>query len=165
MKVLLAISDRLFGDAIVRFASKHNWSEGSELKLIRVVTPLERQGGYSEEDKKVIFDEEMRLADKLLSQLKTSLMKAQPDLYITYEVMVGSPSHEILNCARNWPADMILLGSHGRDGLEKLLLGSVSHYVASHAPCSFCIVRVSDSDVLDFELEEEDIPEEMRIFS
>ena len=164
MNVLLAVSDRLFGDALVRFASNHNWEAGTEFKLVCVVAPLQKQFGHSDEDKKIFFDEEMTMADKLLSQLKAALLKALPDAYITYEVLVGSPAHEILECARNWPAQMILLGSHGRGGLEKLLLGSVSHYVASHSPCSFCIVRVSNSDVLDFELEEEDIPVEMRMF-
>lgn len=162
MNVLLAISDRLFGDAIVRFAANHKWDAGTEFKLLTVVAALQRQPGHSDEDKKIFFDEEMKLADRQLSQLKSVLMKALPDAYITYEVLVGSPSHEILECAKNWPAQFILLGSHGREGLEKMLLGSVSHYVACHAPCSFSIVRVANSDVLDFELQEEDIPVEMR---
>ena len=165
MNVLLAVSDRLFGDALVRFASNHNWEAGSQFKLICVVAPLQKQFGHSDDDKKVSFDEEMTMADKLLSQLKTALQKALPGAAITYEVLVGSPSHEILECAGKWPAGMIVLGSHGRGGLEKLLIGSVSHFVASHSACSFGIVRVSNSDVLDFELEEEDIPAEMRMFS
>jgi nucleotide-binding universal stress UspA family protein len=43
--------------------------------------------------------------------------------------------------AAEWPADTIVLGSHGRKGLERLLLGSVSYNLVRHAPCSVEVVR------------------------
>lgn len=162
MKVLLAISDKLFGDGIVRFAASHNWPAGTEFKFISVVSPISLQPGRSIEEKKALFDHEEKQADKLLSQQKTAFLKIQPDAYITYEVLVGHTAKEILECARNWPASMIVMGSHGRQGLERAFLGSVSFYVASHAPCSVSIVRVSECDMLDIELDESDIPEEMK---
>ncbi len=164
MKVLVAVSDRYFADAIARFAEAHNWSENTEFKLISVVTPLKSQPGKSDEAKRLLFESESLEADKLLSKVKTRLLKERPDLYITYEVLIGSPGKEILSCARDWSASMILMGTHGRRGLERAFLGSVSFFVASHAPCSFTFVRLTESDALDFDLEEEDIPEEMRSF-
>jgi universal stress protein A len=38
-------------------------------------------------------------------------------------------------------ADLLVVGSHGRSGLSRLVLGSVASYVASHAPCSVLIVK------------------------
>jgi nucleotide-binding universal stress UspA family protein len=47
----------------------------------------------------------------------------------------------ILDEAERWDADLIVLGSHGYNGWQRFLLGSVSHAVATHAHCSVEIVR------------------------
>lgn len=43
--------------------------------------------------------------------------------------------------AKTWPADLVIVGSHGRKGLGEMLLGSVSNYVMHHAPCSVLVVH------------------------
>jgi nucleotide-binding universal stress UspA family protein len=52
----------------------------------------------------------------------------------------GDPRETIVDCAREWHADLIVVGSNGKKGFERLL-GSVSDSVARHAPCSVEIVR------------------------
>lgn len=54
---------------------------------------------------------------------------------------VGAPGVVICDFARGWRADLIVVGHRGRSGLTALLLGSVSNYVAQHAPCSVHIVH------------------------
>ncbi len=56
-------------------------------------------------------------------------------------VAVGDPGHAICEVAREKSADLIILGSRDLRGLKKVLLGSVSSYVAGHAPCDVLIVR------------------------
>jgi nucleotide-binding universal stress UspA family protein len=56
---------------------------------------------------------------------------------------VGHAAETIMETAKNWGADLVALGSHGRRGFSRFLLGSVSYAVASHAPCSVEIVRKS----------------------
>ena len=53
----------------------------------------------------------------------------------------GDPRQAILIAARDWRADLVVMGSHGKKGVDRLLLGSVSDSVARHAPCSVEIVR------------------------
>jgi len=53
----------------------------------------------------------------------------------------GSPVDEIIKLAKEENFDMIMLGSHGRRGIDKFMLGSVSQKVASLAPCSVVIVK------------------------
>lgn len=57
----------------------------------------------------------------------------------------GSPGETICEVAKDWEADLILLGSRGRAGLSEWLLGSVSNYVMHHAPCSVLVSRESES--------------------
>ena len=56
----------------------------------------------------------------------------------------GDPRNTIVQCAREWHADLIVLGSHGKKGLDRML-GSVSDSVARHAPCSVEIVRTGST--------------------
>jgi len=59
-------------------------------------------------------------------------------------VLVASPKEIILQEAAEWPADMIVLGSHGSSGLSRFLLGSTSEAVATHATCSVEVIRARD---------------------
>jgi nucleotide-binding universal stress UspA family protein len=56
-------------------------------------------------------------------------------------VPVGEPVESIVATARSWPADLVVIGSHGRDGLNRVLLGSVAEGVTRHAPCPVLVVR------------------------
>jgi nucleotide-binding universal stress UspA family protein len=56
----------------------------------------------------------------------------------------GDAPSAILDAAATWPADLILVGSHGRSGINRFLLGSVSERVVRHAPCSVQVVRLRD---------------------
>ena len=51
------------------------------------------------------------------------------------EVAEGDPVDTIIRRAETWPADLIVMGTHGRTGLERLLLGSVAEKVLRRAPC------------------------------
>jgi nucleotide-binding universal stress UspA family protein len=53
----------------------------------------------------------------------------------------GDPRSVILEEAKEWDADLIVVGSHGYTGIKRLLLGSVAQSVVSHAPCSVEVVR------------------------
>lgn len=53
---------------------------------------------------------------------------------------VGHPATMIDKEARNWPADLIVMGSHGRGGLGRVLLGSVAEHVVRHAPCPVLVI-------------------------
>jgi nucleotide-binding universal stress UspA family protein len=61
---------------------------------------------------------------------------------VTTAVEVGNPKFIVLDAAADWKADLIILGSHGRSGLNRFPMGSVSEAVARHATCSVQIVRI-----------------------
>jgi nucleotide-binding universal stress UspA family protein len=56
-------------------------------------------------------------------------------------VMTGKPADAIIETAKDKSADLIIIGSHGRTGLEKLLMGSVAERVIVLSPCAVLIVK------------------------
>jgi len=56
-------------------------------------------------------------------------------------VLAGDPRQTLLDVAQSERADLIVVGSHGRSGLAKMMLGSVSSHVVTHAPCSVLVVK------------------------
>jgi len=58
-----------------------------------------------------------------------------PSLEVSYCVADGSPASEIVRLARELPADWVVMGTHGRTGLGRLLMGSVAEAVVRRAPC------------------------------
>lgn len=60
---------------------------------------------------------------------------------VTFLVWEGDPGEAIVEAAEAEGADLILVGSHGRGGVGRALLGSVSDYVVRHATCPVLVVR------------------------
>jgi nucleotide-binding universal stress UspA family protein len=87
----------------------------------------------------VLRDEMHRAADTLVADIAERLRAA--GFRTTTEVREGDARHVVLDCAGDWHADLIVLGSHGRRGINRFLLGSVSESVVRHAACSVLIVR------------------------
>lgn len=77
------------------------------------------------------------LADRAASRLRTNF----PGWQITTQTAVGSPRRELIHQADQWKPDLIVLGSHGRSMLGRLVLGSVSQGVLTDARCSVRIAR------------------------
>jgi nucleotide-binding universal stress UspA family protein len=65
-----------------------------------------------------------------------------PDSDVQYDAIANAhPSIEICRIARESKANLIVLGSHGRTGILRRLLGSVAEATVRHAPCSVFVVR------------------------
>jgi nucleotide-binding universal stress UspA family protein len=59
---------------------------------------------------------------------------------------VGEAGKWICQAAKDWNADLIVVGRRGRNGIAEILLGSVSNYIIHHAACSVLIVQGSHQD-------------------
>ncbi len=77
------------------------------------------------------------LAEKAADQLR----KKFPDWKISSVTGMDSPAQGILKAAEKWKAGLIILGSKGHTALNRILMGSVSRKVLTHAPCSVRIAR------------------------
>lgn len=87
-------------------------------------------------------EERERVENCGLNSLR-SLTKEATDVGVKTEFMqqIGDPKHLICQIAKNWNADLIMVGRRGRTGLSELILGSVSNYILHHASCSVLIIQ------------------------
>lgn len=125
-RVLLATDGSETSAAAARALAERPWPEGSEFRVLSVEEPWAlRSSGVSNA-------EAVGSAERLL---------ASAGLKATGAVLKGNAKEVILDEARRWGADLIVVGSHGRRGFRRLLLGSVSEAVAMNAHCSVVVVR------------------------
>jgi nucleotide-binding universal stress UspA family protein len=61
---------------------------------------------------------------------------------VRHVLLEGDPAAEIVHYAREAGIDLIVMGTHGRTGLERLLMGSVAEKVMREAPCSVLVVKL-----------------------
>jgi nucleotide-binding universal stress UspA family protein len=73
------------------------------------------------------------VAQRTAEQLRAAGLKVEVD------VRKGEAAHELIEVARAWAADLIVIGTRGRTGLTRLAFGSVARNVLHHAPCSMLI--------------------------
>ena len=76
-----------------------------------------------------------QIADRALDRLHAGRFDAEAD------VTEGDAGREIVAHAAAWPADTIVMASHGRHGFDRFWIGSVAEYVLRHAPCAVEIIR------------------------
>ncbi len=65
---------------------------------------------------------------------------------LEFVALFGSPAHEIAHYAEESGAGLIVISSHGRTGLTRMLLGSVAEQVVRHAPCPVLVLRKKKND-------------------
>jgi len=59
------------------------------------------------------------------------------------QILPGAPRHEIVRFAREQAVDLIIIGSHGRHGLDRLL-GSTARSILNDAPCDVLAIRIKE---------------------
>jgi nucleotide-binding universal stress UspA family protein len=141
MKLLLAIDGSSFSRPPVRAAVSRPWPAGSVVRVLTVVqTPL------SVPPEAVLAASFTETVEALRRQAEATLQDtretvANSGLPVETSIREGDAGRQIVEEAKEWGADLVLMGSHGRTGLTRVLMGSVAQHVVSHAPCSVEVVR------------------------
>jgi nucleotide-binding universal stress UspA family protein len=118
---------------------------GAEIVFVHVATqaPLWRESLLTAELLGV-FEAQRRWAEDALAK-RAEALKAE-GVTARGVVKVGAPWQEIVRLATDEHADMIVMGTQGRTGLDRLLLGSVAERVVRNAPCPVLTVRPHPDD-------------------
>lgn len=144
-RILLAIDDSRFSEAALRLVIEQVRPKEMEVRVLQVVEPppllvLREMGGYDPAMER-IWEGRTKQAEDLVAKTADTLRSKV--VKVTTAVVQGDPRSKILDAAEKWKAELIVLGSLGRTGLERFLMGSVSESVAHHAHCSVEVARIS----------------------
>lgn len=150
MKILIGVDGSAYSDAALDEVSRRSWPQGSEILVVHAYElPLAPTpevwalpADYYEELDRAIRTQSDTIVETAVQRLRNNLGKT---FAINSKAILGPPKRVILDEAESWNADLIVVGSHGYPTWERLLLGSVSQAVVSHAKCSVEVVRLPKS--------------------
>jgi nucleotide-binding universal stress UspA family protein len=151
MKILVATDGSDCSMAAVRSVAERPWPAGSQTRVISVVPVILAVGAshplppiYLPSDTLETLQNEARdRAEEATASAHEVLREAHLEPAKTEFLPTGDARQVILDEAADWGADLIVLGSHGYHGIDRLMLGSVSESVAMHARCSVEVIRKS----------------------
>ena len=133
--IVLAYDGSKYSNKALQEAIKIAKSSGGSLLILSVVDITDE----FESEAPGLTD---RMTEKLLTLTQKALGKAlTAKIKARIEVHVGDAYEMIVEVAKKKKADIIVMGSHGRTGLTRLLMGSVTSRVIGHAHCSVLVVK------------------------
>jgi nucleotide-binding universal stress UspA family protein len=138
-KILIAVDDSDCSYKAAQTGFKLAKELGSEVKLISVVDEKylianpEFRTSYVD-----LYNLHLEQAEKIVSDISNKLGKG---VKYTVDTPRNNPASAIIDTAKEWKADLVVLGTHGKSGIAKLFMGSTSQYVVRHLPVPCMIIR------------------------
>jgi nucleotide-binding universal stress UspA family protein len=150
MKILLPTDGSVSSQAAARSVAERPWPAGTEVRVQSVVElilsaarALFQPPFTDSESLDTYRAEAMKRAQDAVAAAGQILLDANPSLKVTDSVDLPDDKTKavILNEARNWRPDLIVVGSHGHGLVDRFVLGSTSEAISLHAECSVEVIR------------------------
>lgn len=143
MKIILAIDDSKYSQLATDAVVKGVWPSGSQIKVLAsvvAITPPNAEiwvdAGHSlETAQSKLSEQAKKTARTIACRLRDLGFNAEPS------VLHGDPRAVIVDAAREWDADLIVMGAPAQKGVARFFLGGVAEAVMDHAPCPVEVVR------------------------
>lgn len=140
MKILIPIDESSFSKAAVAFVASRTTliQRDPTVELLNVQYPVPLRAARAL-GKQAVLDYQQSEAKKVFRPAQTVLKRA--GLVADTKMVIGSPGAEVGRVAAATGADLIVMGSHGRTGFKKLLLGSVTSTVLASCATPMLVLR------------------------
>ena len=142
MKIILGVDDSPYSKAAIDYLERCAWAKDAEVIALSAAAPVFVGPGEA-------------AAPMVIEQLNESQIKYHKDVAARAEkalrdagfraqgrVVHADPRTALIETAEREKAELIVIGSHGRSGLAKLLIGSVATHVVTHAHCNVLVVKI-----------------------
>lgn len=140
-RILIAVDENAIAAHAADFGIDLAHSLGAEVGFIHVIDPR----GLVAPDSGVPAETLISMAEQEGKRLVAAFRQNMPAGSTALEfVEIGQTATKIAEAARQWPADLIVVGSHGRKGITRTLLGSIAEGIMRHAPCPVLVVKAKD---------------------
>jgi nucleotide-binding universal stress UspA family protein len=133
MKILLAIDSSSTSEHVIHEAATRPWPLGATFGVISIVDMGKWEGLPA------LIEDAKCGAKRVVDGAADKLTQGGHDVF--REIQLGLPKKAIPEFAKQWGADLVMVGSHGQNQMIRFLLGSVAQAVLRNAPCSVEIVR------------------------
>lgn len=145
MRILIGVDGSPYSGVALDELTRRTWPKGSEVLIVHAFElPLAAMPevwalppDYYERLDRICREQ----ADTIVKTAVEKLAPLGDAVTVSSKTVLGAPKSVILEVAESWKPDLIVVGSHGYPTWERLLLGSVSQAVVSHAKCSVEVVR------------------------
>ncbi|HEY9732571.1 MAG TPA: universal stress protein [Drouetiella sp.] len=147
--ILVPVDGSSYAKVIMDFLVNHRWTANTHLRFIHVIEPL-ADDVYPE----VLWEKAVQAAaEKLLTGMCERVGGSLPSITVSQIIRWGDPQDEILDEAANWPADLIVLGSHSHHDPHKTHIGSVALSILGNTKSTVIIVRVPPEKIKELSLQ------------
>jgi nucleotide-binding universal stress UspA family protein len=142
MRILIAYDGSTYADTAIDDLRRAGLPQQTEALVVSVA-----HQGWPKPDiqKHTEFDNPwkatLKEAETMAEHGRELVQSLFPGWSVTSEALWGDAAKMLLKTIRVWKPDLVVVGSHGRSGPARLLLGSVSTELVHHAPCSVRVVR------------------------
>ncbi|HTK31258.1 MAG TPA: universal stress protein [Candidatus Saccharimonadaceae bacterium] len=144
MKILLGVDGSPYSKAAVDRLTKFPFPPDTEVLVLSAAQPVAVAYAMAElpaaSFAPQIYEDEMRQHEEIAARFERQLKDR--GFRTRAMVMRGDPRAALIDTARLEHVDMIVVGSHGRTGMTKLIMGSVANHVVTHASCDVLVVRL-----------------------
>ena len=136
-RVLVAIQGHEDAERIVSWLTRFRFTAPVELALCNVVVPIGLEDPYDPLGSKAWWQAAERHAEDFVKSTAAKLLDSR--YTVSTKVAVGDPAATLADEATK--SDLVVVASHGRKGISRFLMGSVSHSVVHQATCPVLILR------------------------
>jgi nucleotide-binding universal stress UspA family protein len=143
-RILCPTDGSKYSLAALHSVAHRPWPKDSEVKVISIPEPFMPLGQFPNIEFKEVEESNAAAvedAKKYAVEAAEILCKAGLKAVVQTPLSRDADVQEIVKIAESWGAQLIVMGSHGRRGFDRMTMGSVSEGVALHAPCSVEVIR------------------------
>jgi universal stress protein A len=107
----------------------------ARLVIVHVADPARTYGESS------VYAEVAEPQRELMAGKLRQVRPHSPDVDFEHRYLTGTPADAIVDCAKELNADYVVMGTHGRTGISRVLMGSVAEAVVREAPCPVMTIK------------------------
>lgn len=152
MKILIAVDNTETGHQALEQALRLLNLQSATVLLLSVEQPIvtpptSDMPGFFSDSPELSWQNEVEMATLEEERAKTTLSWAEEVCqqagvqFVVPRLEIGDPKHVICDIAKQEAVDLVVIGSHSKGMVERMLMGSTSDYVLHHAVCPVLVVR------------------------
>ncbi|MDB5136789.1 MAG: putative universal stress protein [Mucilaginibacter sp.] len=151
-KILIAVDNSKFSEHAAEFGFDIARSYNAAVGLVNIVEPMILPATGTDVIAGIPF-EGTTVNDPEITRIQTESAeniidrtekKFGGNLQVTHFTQYGTTAEGILDCSKEFEADLVVLGTHSRTGLDRLLMGSVAEHVVRHSDVPVLVVPLRD---------------------